>query len=793
MPVPAGPLYLSDVLRDPGGTAARVLDCAAPLAAPTTAALVTLAVLWTAWRRRCHQRLRTGARLITVLPPPTVDSAGGKTLWAHLTGLLRPVWKRLLFGQPHLAFEYWFSSSGTRLCVWVPAGVPPGLVERAIEAAWPGARTQAGPAEPPLPVRRDEVVVGGELGLARCESLPLRTDFDTDPLRGLLAAASDLGQEEYACVQVNARPVTGLRLARAHTTTAPASATLLGRLLDLITPRLPRSARRSSRTPQPSPERRAEQRAAAAKHHGSAYETRVRYAVTVPAGDDTARARERARGLAHGLATVFAAYTDHNHYTRRRLRHPTDALADRRLRRGDLLSVPELAAVAHLPTDESLPGVQRAGAKALAPPPGIAAPGPHAKLLGSTDAGPPRRVALRVADARHHLHVLGATGSGKSTLLASMILDDARAGRGAVVIDPKGDLVTDVLARLPSSAADRVVVFDADSRHRPPCLNPLDGTETDLIVDNLVSVFRRVYSAFWGPRTDDLLRAACLTLHTHHRTPTLADLPRLLTEPAFRARLTSGITDPVLGGFWAWYDGLTDASRSHVVSPLMNKLRAFLLRPFVRNALAAGRSTVDMREVLDGGLCLVRIPKGALGEETTRLVGSLIVAHTWHAATARAALPQDQRRDAGLVIDECHNFLNLPYPLEDLLAEARGFRLALTLAHQHLDQLPSDLREGIATNARNKIWFNIGPDDARQLSRHMAPHLTEHDLAHLGAYHAAARLVVHGEQTSPFTLTTHPLPPAAHAPATPAPDTPTSPQPRRNDPRGHRRRDTETP
>ncbi|TVT15954.1 type IV secretory system conjugative DNA transfer family protein, partial [Amycolatopsis rhizosphaerae] len=433
-------------------------------------------------------------------------------------------------------------------------------------------------------------------------------------------------------------------------------------------------------------------------------------------------------------------------------------LADRRLGTGDLLSVGELAAIAHLPTDEAIPGVQRAGAKAIAPPPGIATPGPQAKPIGVTDTGQERPVALRVPDARHHLHVIGATGSGKSTLLGNMILADAEAGRGIVLIDPKGDLVTDVLSRLPRSAGERVVLFDADSKARPPCLNPLDGGETDLTVDNLVSVFRRVYSAFWGPRTDDVMRAACLTLRTQEGVATLADLPKLLADPAFRSRVTAGITDPVLRGFWSWYEQLTDSSRSQVISPLMNKLRAFLLRPFVRDAIAGGPSTVDMTRVLDGGICLVRIPKGSLGEETTRLVGSLVVARTWQATTARARTPQRQRRDASLVIDECHNFLNLPYPIEDMLAEARGFRVAMTLAHQHLGQLPRELREGMSTNARSKIFFNASPEDARELARHTAPRLSDHDLAHLGVYHAAARLVLNGEEAQPFTMRTQPLP-----------------------------------
>ncbi|WP_231648466.1 type IV secretory system conjugative DNA transfer family protein [Saccharothrix sp. NRRL B-16348] len=778
---------MEDYLRDPGGVVLALLerlrDLAlgwGPLVAPVLAVLAVAIVTgrrW--WARRCHELLLADARQVTVLAPPQVDPAGGAALWSNLVGLLRPGWRRAFTGQPHIACEYAFSEAGVAIRLWVPGVIPPGLVERAVEAAWPGSHTRVGPAHPPLPAAGDgrrRVVVGGELRLARPEALPIRSVFDADPLRALIGAPVGLGRDEHACVQILARPVTGHRVQRArraarrvHTGRSPR---LVGQLLDVVTPgaRTGGSRRAAAQgsvhsDPQTSLEYAAQNRAIVTKQRGSQYETVIRYAVATLLPADMAdgevrAARDVARGRAHALAASFASYTEHNHYTRHRLRDPGTVIDSRRLGRGDLLSVPELAALAHLPTDEAIPGIQRAGARAIAPPPGIATPGPEAKPLGITDTGHERPVALRVPDARHHLHVIGATGSGKSTLLGNMILADAEAGRGIVLIDPKGDLVTDVLSRLPTAARDRVVLFDADSRSRPPCLNPLDGGETDLTVDNLVSVFRRVYSAFWGPRTDDVMRAACLTLRTQQGVATLDDLPKLLGDPAFRSRVTAAVADPVLRGFWSWYEELTDSSRSQVISPLMNKLRAFLLRPFVRDAIAGGPSTVDMGSVLDGGICLVRIPKGSLGEETTRLVGSLVVAGTWQATTARARTPQRQRRDASLVIDECHNFLNLPYPIEDMLAEARGFRVAMTLAHQHLGQLPRELREGMSTNARSKIFFNASPEDARELSRHTAPRLTDHDLAHLGAYHAAARLVLAGEQAQPFTLLTTPLPPA---------------------------------
>lgn len=727
------------------------------------------------WRHRCHQRLLPDARMVTVLAPPTVDPAGGVAVWSNLVGLLHPAWKRWLLGQPHLVFEYVFSDAGVAIRFWVPGRIPPGLVERAVEAAWPGAHTRTTPAEPPVPnpeAGQRRIAIGGRLRLARPEVLPIRTAFEADPIRALIGAPVGLGRGEHACVQILARPVAGWRVRTARRAARrvhpPRSRpdTRRRRAAAFGSPSNSRfrTPTRLSDDPQALTDV-AENRAIVTALRGSQYETRIRYAVATllpkhAPGKQVRQARATARGRAHALAAAFATYAEHNYYHRRRIPCPATILAHRRLRRGDLLSVPELAGLAHLPLDGAIPGVQRAGARAIAPPPGIATPGPEAKPLGVTDTGHRRSVALRVPDGRHHLHVLGATGSGKSTLLANLILDDADHRRGVVVIDPKGDLVTDVLSRLPADAGERLVLFDADSATRPPCLNPLDGVDTDLVVDNLVSVFRRVYSAFWGPRTDDVMRAACLTLRAQDGVATLADLPKLLAEPAFRARVTAGLTDAVLRGFWSWYEELTDASRSQVISPLMNKLRAFLLRPWVRDTLTAGESTVDMSAVLDGGICLVRIPKGSLGEETTRLIGSLVMAHTWQALTGRARISERHRRDASMVIDECQNFLNLPYPVEDMLAEARGLRGSFVLAHQHLGQLTRELREGISTNARNKLYFNAGPEDARDLARHTLPQLSDHDLSHLGVYHAAARLVLHGEQAHPFTLTTTPLRPA---------------------------------
>ena len=502
----------------------------------------------------------------------------------------------------------------------------------------------------------------------------------------------------------------------------------------------------------------------------------VRYAVATTATDR--QAVGRMRGRAHAVASAFALFSGRNRLDRHRLRHPAQVLAARRLGRGNLVSVAELAALAHLPTDPAVPGLARAGANAVAPPPAVSRPAAIVatgsarpidtpKLLGDAQAGGRRPVALAVPDARYHLHVMGATGSGKSTLLTNLVLGDVEAGRGVVVIDPKGDLITDLCDRLPETAASRTVLIDPEDPDAAPVLNVLSGPDPDLAVDNLVGIFRSIFAAFWGPRTDDVLRSACLTLLRYAAatgtSTCLADVPRILSDEEFRAPRVAAVADDTvgLGGFWASYEGMSEANRAQVIGPVMNKLRAFLLRDFVRQVVGRPDSSFDMGQVLDGGVCLVRVPKGILGDETARLLGSFVVAKVWQTATHRARLGQAARVDASPGGRRVPELLEpAPVSFDEMLAEARGYRLSMVLAHQHLGQLPKELRETVSSNARTKVWFSMSPEDAHVLGRHVAPEVSEHDLAHLGAYTAAARLVVDGEETPAFTLRTRPAPPA---------------------------------
>ncbi|MBX7266497.1 type IV secretion system DNA-binding domain-containing protein [Micromonospora sp. Llam7] len=386
--------------------------------------------------------------------------------------------------------------------------------------------------------------------------------------------------------------------------------------------------------------------------------------------------------------------------------------------------------------------------------------------LGVAPVGEPVLIGLAPEDARHHLHVPGPTGTGKTTLLLNLAISQARAGRGVVVFDPGGDLVRDLLDRLPTGVAGRLVVIDPDETEAPPALNLFDlGADPETVADQLVGVMAKVWAAYWGPRTDDLARHAVLTL-AHLPGSTLADLPPLLADPGHRRRVLGAVgrvAPPAeyagLAGFWAWYDSLTPAAVSVQAGPLLSKLRAVLSRRFAAGLFGTGASTFRLSDVLDGGVLLVRLPP-TLGDDTVRLSGSLLLAALLHAASGRADLPEAARLDAMLMLDEAATFLNLPVGVDVALAQARKLHLSLVLAHQHLDQLTPRMLAAIDSNARNKVFFSLAPGDAEKLGHHVAPYFAPPDLTHRDAYGIVCRLVIDGRDGEPFSLTTRPAPPA---------------------------------
>src|SRR5439155_90871 len=275
------------------------------------------------------------------------------------------------------------------------------------------------------------------------------------------------------------------------------------------------------------------------------------------------------------------------------------------------------------------------------------------------------------------------------------------------------------------------------------------------------TIFKRIYERYWGPRTDDVLKAALLTLL---RSPgaTLAEVPVLLTDSGFRRNVLATVSDPMgLDGFWDHFERLSESRRDEAIGPVLNKLRDFLLRPKLRRLLCQSRSTVDLRRVVDSSrILLADLSVGHWGDSTAALIGSFLVARLWQAVLARSVTSEERRRDFFLFVDEFQHFVGIAGPFADVLAEARSLRLALTVANQHLGQLTRDLREAVASNARSRIVFQCGQDDASYLAREFAP-LDPQVLMSLGRFEAAARLSIGGRSSEPFSLRT--LPPSEGA------------------------------
>ena len=431
------------------------------------------------------------------------------------------------------------------------------------------------------------------------------------------------------------------------------------------------------------------------------------------------------------------------------------------------INTAELAGLVAFPLgDALLPGLPVGSARQL-PPTGDLPVGKPVTLADSNYPGSTAALGISRRDRTMHVWLGGPTGVGKSTLMANLALQDIANGDGLALIDPKGDLVDDILARIPENRqADVVIVNPADSE-LPVGVNILAhaGTseaERELSVDHVLHVLRQQWSAFWGPRTDMVLRMALMALTNSSARNgdafTLCEVPELLSNKQFRRFVMSQCTLPEsVGASLRWFDGLSDNERTQVIGPAMNKLSTFTSRTPLRLMLGQSRG-IDVGQLMrQRKILLVPLSRGQIGAETAGVVGSLVVANIWQAGLGRIDIPAEQRRPYWLHIDEAQEIVRLPVEVSDMLAEARGLGLGMTLANQHLTQLPESVRRAVLSTVRSQVVFQVEPDDARVLARSFGPHLTEQDLRSLPAYEVAMRLCAGGQTGRPVTGTTRPL------------------------------------
>lgn len=432
------------------------------------------------------------------------------------------------------------------------------------------------------------------------------------------------------------------------------------------------------------------------------------------------------------------------------------------------LSSRELVSLMGWPLDKSgdarLPGQPAKHPRQRAPK--IALQDSRRPFAETTAPGVTTQVGISAPDSLHHTLLMGPTGAGKSTAMLAMIMDAIRDGRSVLVIDPKVDLVNDILARIPEERTAETVVIDPTAR-RPVGLNPLRGSgrHAALTADSMLAVFKELSGESWGPRTADVLTSALMTL-AHHKGATLTMLPALLTDTKFRHRMLKGIEDHLgLSSFWAAYDAMSPQQRAQVIAPAMTRLRQFLLRPQLRAVLGQAEPEFDLSDLFNKRrIVLVSLNKGLIGTEGARLLGSLIVGQLWPLILAQGSKPQERRRIVNLFVDEVQDYIALPTNLEDALAQSRGLGVSWTIAHQYRRQLPPDLRSGVDANTASKVIFGLNAEDAAELAK-QAPELQAADFMYLPQYSVYCKLRQHGESTGWFSARTLPPDTAIRTPA----------------------------
>lgn len=363
---------------------------------------------------------------------------------------------------------------------------------------------------------------------------------------------------------------------------------------------------------------------------------------------------------------------------------------------------------------------------------------------------------IKRADRRAHLYILGKTGTGKSTLLEALMLDDIRKGFGFGLLDPHGDLVKRIRSLIPAERRDDIIDFDAADPAQPYGFNPLANVPPEkrpLACSGLIQVFKHLWSDSWGPRLEHILRNSLLSLLDYPEA-NFSDILKLLSDKNFRKEVAPFIQNEQIREFWTKeFDKYPERLRAEAISPIQNKVGAFLAHPLLQRILTKPEKPLSLRKIMDEGkIMLVNLAKGSIGEDTSNLLGSLLISRFDLAALSRSNIPEEERLDYTLYLDEFHNFTTQSLVL--MLSELRKYRLSLVLAHQYLTQLEPSIKDAILGNVGTIIVFRIGAGDAELFAQEFAPHFKIADFTNLPNYRIYLKMMIDGKISPPFSAMT---------------------------------------
>lgn len=365
---------------------------------------------------------------------------------------------------------------------------------------------------------------------------------------------------------------------------------------------------------------------------------------------------------------------------------------------------------------------------------------------------------IRPEDRSRHMYVIGKTGMGKTALLQNMAIQDVINGRGLGIIDPHGDFAERVLDFVPEHRIKDVVYFNPADSDFPIGLNLLEDVGYDkrhLVASGLMGVFKKIWVDVWSARMEYILNNAILAL-MEYPGATLLDVNRMMTNKEFRAEVMSHVQDPIVREFWLeqfanWGERLA----GEATAAIENKVGQFTAAPLIRNIIGQRESTIDLRKMMDEGkIFIVNLSKGYIGEENSRLLGAMTITKLYLAAMSRVDIPESERRDFVLYVDEFQNFASEAF--EGILSEARKYHLSLVLAHQYIEQMEEEIRAAVFGNIGTLVVFRVGAADAEYMEKEFTPNFLLEDLVNLGKHHIIVRLMIDGVTSVPFSATTLP-------------------------------------
>jgi hypothetical protein len=686
--------------------------------------------------------------------------------------------KKFIYPAPRIALEIASETGGRDISFYiaVPSEIETSL-EKYIQGVYPGAVLEKVPQDYTVFEVKGKTA-GSYLKLEKPVFFPINTykNLEGDPLSSITNALSKINPDEGAAVQIILKPssfdIRGegskifAQIAEGKTLESAISianqsamAKLLSSVLEMLLS--PKKKEEISEKPKEKIVDDVSVEAIKTKIQKPIFDANIRL---VGVAQTQGRAEEILQHLGSGFAQFISNFNSFDivavkpRFLKKFIYNFSFRNFNNRQR--NILNLEELSSIYHFPsTNIESPDLQWVKTKETAPPTELPAQGVN--LVGKAIfRGDEKNVYFAgKEDRRRHCYIVGQTGTGKSALLQEMIRQDIENGEGVGVIDPHGDLIENVLANIPKNRSEDVVLFEPSDMERPCGLNMLEWDapgQKDFAVSEMIAIFSKLFPPeIIGPMFEHYMRNAMLALMADKENPgTLVDIPRIFTDKEFMEARLAKVQDPLVRQFWAkeWAQ-TTGETRSDMLGYVVSKVGRFIENEMMRNIIGQQRSGFDLAKIMDEKkIFLANLSKGQTGELNSSLLGLILVSKMQLAAMRRGTMPEEQRKDFYLYIDEFQNFTT--DTIATILSEARKYRLNLILAHQFMPQLTEEIKNAVIGNAGTIGAFRIGAIDAEFLEKQFDPEFSKRDLVNLDNFQFIVKMMLNGKISSPFKVST---------------------------------------